>query len=166
MSKVVDACSQLGLDDSLPTIVATEYARLLAYKDEYEVARLYSLPAFTEQLKKTFTGDFKFSLHLAPPILSRSGPDGRPKKRQFGSSILSLFKLLQHGKKIRGTWIDPFSHTQERRTERAWIEKFESDVSLVLTELNVRNVEQAKTCLLYTSPSPRDKRQSRMPSSA
>ena len=147
VGKVVDACSSLGLDDALPIIVATEYARLLAYKDEYEVARLYSLPAFTEQLKQTFTGDFKFSLHLAPPVLSRPGPDGRPKKRQFGSGILSLFKLLQHGKKIRGTWIDPFSHTEERRSERAWIGKFESDVSLVLNELSVANIEQAKILL-------------------
>lgn len=140
-------CEALGLDDSLACVVAREYSRLLAYKDEYEVARLYSAPEFYQQLRDTFEGDFSIRLHLAPPVLSRIGPDGRPKKRNFGAGILSLFKILQHGKKLRGTPLDVFGYSAERNREREWIKRYEGDVQLVLSKLSAATHDAAKELL-------------------
>ena len=136
-------CKALGLDEALPQLVANEYARLLAYKDEYEVARLYSLPEFRENLEKSFEGDYAIKLHLAPPFLVSKGPDGRPKKRAFGAWVLSAFKMLQYGRKLRGTALDVFGYTAERRAEREWIACYEQDMNLVLDALSADNVQQA-----------------------
>ena len=147
VNKVSTRCQDLGLDDSIARVVANEYSRLLAYKDEYEVARLYSTPAFRQQLNEMFEGDFAIKLHLAPPILSRIGPDGRPKKRSFGAGILSLFKILQHGKKLRGTPFDVFGHSAERKREREWITRYEGDVAVVLDQLSQATQGIAKQLL-------------------
>ncbi len=151
VQQVRDASANAQLDDTLARVVANQYARLLAYKDEYEVARLYSLPAFRQQLEDTFTGDFSINLHLAPPMLSRLGSDGRPKKRQFGSRILTLFRLLQHGRKLRGTPFDPFSYTAERRRERDWISRYEEDIERVIGTLTSENAPQAIALLSIPS---------------
>jgi indolepyruvate ferredoxin oxidoreductase len=140
-------CKDLGLDDSLARVVANEYSRLLAYKDEYEVARLYSTPEFRQQVSDMFEGDFAIKLHLAPPILSRVGADGRPKKRSFGAGILSLFKVLQYGKKLRGTPFDVFGHSAERKRERNWITRYEDDVANVLDKLSESTQSVAKELL-------------------
>ncbi len=132
-------CQQADLDDTLTFTVATEYARLLAYKDEYEVARLYSLPAFRQQLQDTFDGDYTFKIHLAPPLLSKPGSDGRPRKRAFGSGILNLFRVLQHGKRLRGTPLDVFGYSAERRQEREWIKRYEEDMDLVQSLLKANS---------------------------
>lgn len=129
------ACEQAGLDERLPRIVARQYAKLLAYKDEYEVARLYSNPAFKQQLQQEFDGDYSIRLHLAPPLLSQQGSDGRPVKRSFGPWILKVLNLLQRGKVLRGTVLDPFGYTHERRAERAWIKKYEQDIQRVTEQL-------------------------------
>jgi indolepyruvate ferredoxin oxidoreductase len=147
VSSVSARCKDLGLDDSLARVVATEYSRLLAYKDEYEVARLYSTPEFHQQLRDTFEGDFAIKLHLAPPILSRVGADGRPKKRTFGAGILSLFKILQHGRKLRGTALDVFGYSAERKREREWIVRYENDVRVVLDKLSAATHSGAKELL-------------------
>ncbi|ASJ72327.1 indolepyruvate ferredoxin oxidoreductase family protein [Granulosicoccus antarcticus] len=140
-------CESLGLDDTLPLQVAAEYARLLAYKDEYEVARLYSLPEFRENLERSFEGEYAVKLHLAPPFLGGTGTDGRPKKRAFGTWILSVFKLLQHGSKLRGTALDVFGYTTERRAEREWITHYEQDMDTVQEGLSADNVELAMQVL-------------------
>ena len=134
-------CKLSTVDDALVRTVASEYARLLAYKDEYEVARLYSLPAFRQQLDETFDGGYTFKIHLAPPLLSQPGPNGRPRKRAFSARILTLFRLLQHGKRLRGTPLDVFGYTAERRTEREWIKRYEGDVDLVESLLTENNAE-------------------------
>ena len=121
----------LGLDESLPRAVAHNYAKVLAPKDEYEVARLYAKAAFRERVDALFEGDFRLTLHLAPPLLGGTGPDGRPRKREFGPWVLKAFAWLQHGKRLRGTAFDPFGYSAERRAERGWIERYERDLERV-----------------------------------
>ncbi len=135
LASVVQRCDALGLDDTLPCLVATEYARLLAYKDEYEVARLYSLPSFKRQLSDTFEGDYSIKLHLAPPFMNKMGTDGRPRKRPFGAWVLTVFKFLQHGRRLRGTVLDVFGYSAERRREMDWITRYEMDIEEVMRYL-------------------------------
>jgi len=141
VERVAEKCQLLNLDDSLAQIVASQYARLLAYKDEYEVARLYSLPAFKDQLNSLFEGDFSIKLHLAPPLLSKIGSDGRPRKRIFGPAILSFFNILQKGAKLRGTVFDVFGYTAERKLEREWIRRYEADIDTVLEHLSADTLD-------------------------
>ncbi len=116
--------------------VAESLYRLMAYKDEYEVARLYSEPAFREGLERQFAGERRLRVMLAPPILSRPDPaTGRPKKRAFGPWIFTAFRWMAKGKRLRGTALDPFGYTAERRTERALIETYRADVALILERL-------------------------------
>jgi len=141
-------CQQLGWDDTLPRTVTNEYARLLAYKDEYEVARLYSLPEFRQQLSDTFSGNYSIKVHLAPPLLSSKGSDGRPRKRAFGAGILKMFRMLQHGKRLRGTPLDVFAYTAERRRERTWIKRYEQDMDAVQSLSKHITVDAAKALLV------------------
>jgi indolepyruvate ferredoxin oxidoreductase len=99
--------------------VALQAYRLMAYKDEYEVARLYADPAFGQALEGQFASRTRLSVWLAPPFLSRiDARTGRPAKRKFGPWVFPLFKLLARGKVLRGTGFDPFGRTSERRAER------------------------------------------------
>lgn len=147
-----DACQTAGLDEQLPRTVARQYAKLLAYKDEYEVARLYSSESFRERLDSVFDGDYAIRLHLAPPLLSRVGPEGRPAKRSFGPWILSVLNWLQRGKRLRGTAFDIFGYTRERREERGWIKRYEEDIATVSAQLalangNAQRLEDCKALL-------------------
>ncbi|WP_380052699.1 indolepyruvate ferredoxin oxidoreductase family protein [Falsihalocynthiibacter sp. SS001] len=110
--------------------VAKGYHKLLAYKDEYEAARLHL--ETQNKAKEEFGGDFKMRFHLAPPILGSKGSDGRPKKREFGAWIVPLFKTLARMKSLRGTAFDPFGRTEERKMERALIAQYETDLDEVL----------------------------------
>jgi indolepyruvate ferredoxin oxidoreductase len=108
----------------------------LAYKDEYEVARLH---LETEaKARAEFGGDFKMKFHLAPPILSKTGPDGRPQKREYGPGMMRMFRLLSRLKGLRGTPLDPFARNPERRMERALIKQYEADMAEVLPKLDAR----------------------------
>ncbi len=100
----------------------------MAYKDEYEVARLHADPAFAARLADTFAGKPKLSYNLAPPLLplGKDPRTGRPRKIELGGWMLGVFKALRHGKRLRGTWLDPFGHTAERRLERALIGEYEA----------------------------------------
>ena len=93
MNQVRDAATNGGYGDALPRAVAINYAKLLAYKDEYEVARLFTDGRFEKQLRDQFEGEFKFNFNLAPPILG-GGVDalGRPKKRAFGAWMMPVFR--------------------------------------------------------------------------
>ncbi len=124
----------------LAEVVAGNYFKLLAYKDEYEVARLFVCPEFGAALNREFDGDVKLRFHLAPPILARRDPfSGEPRKREFGSWILRVFRILAKGKRLRGTPFDPFGYSAERRGERRLIDDYERTLELVLSALNHEN---------------------------
>jgi indolepyruvate ferredoxin oxidoreductase len=117
-----------GLADA----VARGYHKLLAYKDEYEVARLFTHPAFETALSEQFEARGKLSFHLAPPLLARHDKaTGEPRKMQFGRWLLPVFRLLSKGRRLRGTAWDVFGYTQERQLERQMI----ADYELLLDEI-------------------------------
>ena len=121
---------QLPGSQALTTAVARSLFKLMAYKDEYEVARLHMETGFQERLRQEFEGDFTVNYHLAPPILS-SGKDarGRPLKRQFGPWIEPAFRMLARLKFLRGTPLDVFGYTSERQMERGLIDWYETLVT-------------------------------------
>ncbi len=128
----------------LAEAVARNFYKVLAYKDEYEVARLYTDGAFLETVRRGFTGDYKLNFHMAPPLLSRVDPaTGRPKKRAFGPWTMRMFSLLSRGKGLRGTRLDPFGYSEERRAERALIETYEALIGDVLPRLTAANHDAA-----------------------
>ncbi|PNU03871.1 indolepyruvate ferredoxin oxidoreductase family protein [Novosphingobium guangzhouense] len=112
-----------GIDerDGFLVAVARSLARLMAYKDEYEVARLYADPAFRAGLGAAFDGRARLRVHLAPPLLAwrRDARTGRPRKIAFGAWIFPVFAALARFRRLRGTALDPFGYTAERRMERA-----------------------------------------------
>ncbi len=116
-----------GISDvRLKEAVAKGYHKLLTYKDEYEVARL--LLSSREKAEAEFEGDLKISYNLAPPILGGKDANGRPKKRKFGPSAERLFRILAKLKSLRGTPLDLFGYTAERKMERALIKQYEADM--------------------------------------
>ncbi len=128
----------------LTEAVARYYFKLLAYKDEYEVARLYSDAAFSEALHAQFQGDFRLQFHLAPSWLSRTDPvTGEPRKRSFGPWMLGAFKVLAKLRVLRGTWLDPFGHSEERKLEQALIGNYERSIGQLLESLDAGNYETA-----------------------
>jgi indolepyruvate ferredoxin oxidoreductase len=109
--------------------VATGYYKLLAYKDEYEVARLYADGRFEQAIKDAFDGNHKFEFHLAPPAFAWFNKDkvtGHPRKISLGAWMLPVFRILAKGKKLRGTRWDLFGLTAERRLERQMILDYEA----------------------------------------
>ena len=113
--------------DRLALAVARNLAKLMAYKDEYEVARLYTSGAFADQLAREIEGAKRLELHLAPPLLASRDPrTGRPEKRRYGPWILHVLRLLARLKGLRGTAWDPFGRTAERRLERQLIQDYET----------------------------------------
>ncbi|HEX9586194.1 MAG TPA: indolepyruvate ferredoxin oxidoreductase family protein [Bradyrhizobium sp.] len=137
VTQVRNAAANGGFGDELPRAVAINYAKLLAYKDEYEVARLYTDGRFEKQIRDQFDGDFKISFNLAPPMLG-GGKDalGRPRKRAFGAWMLPVFRLLAGMRGLRGTAFDIFSRSADRRLERDLIAGYEKDVAHVLSVLS------------------------------
>lgn len=127
--KLLDGIEDAGVKEA----VAKGYHKLLAYKDEYEVARLH---LETEaKAREQFEGDFTMKFHLAPPMLSKEGPDGRPVKKEYGAGMMRNFRLLARLKGLRGTPLDIFGRTEERRMERALIKQYEADMKAVLPKL-------------------------------
>ncbi|MGV8988976.1 MAG: indolepyruvate ferredoxin oxidoreductase family protein [Cypionkella sp.] len=140
------AAERIGESDLLRQVAIT-YARVLAYKDEYEVARLYATPEFRQSLDKVFDGDFRIALNLAPPLLPGKAPDGRPKKREFGPWILPALRVLARFKVLRSTWADPFGHSHDRKLERQLITLYEEDVTLGLQVLRRDNLALVRELL-------------------
>jgi indolepyruvate ferredoxin oxidoreductase len=125
---------------SLAGAVARNYFKLLAYKDEYEVARLYTDGSFKAALEKEFEGKLELEFHLAPPIMHTPDPiTGRPAKRKFGPWAMTLFKLLARMKGLRGTAFDIFGHSEDRKVERSLIAEYEALVDELLTGLTAAN---------------------------
>ncbi len=128
-----------GLDE-LTKAVARYYFKLLAYKDEYEVARLYADPAFRRRLNQAFEGDIKLRFHLAPPLFAKRDPDtGLVQKRTYGPWMMGVFGLLARLKWLRRTRFDPFALSAERRTERRLIAEYEATVAELLAGLDRGN---------------------------
>jgi indolepyruvate ferredoxin oxidoreductase len=124
----------------LAEAVARYYAKLLAYKDEYEVARLHADGALERKIGGMFEGDYKLVFHLSPPLLARKDPlTGEPRKMRFGGWVLPLFRVLKSLKGLRGTLFDPFGYTAERRTERALIAEYEATIEQLLAKLTPAN---------------------------
>lgn len=122
--------------------VALTLAKLMAYKDEYEVARLYSSLEFVDRIKQQFSGNYRVRFNLAPPILpGRDVATGRPKKRSFGPWMLHVFKFLSRLKIIRGTAFDPFGYMSERRMERRLIHEYKYLIENTIGLLNANNLD-------------------------
>jgi len=136
VNKVTAIENEMAGSTKLAEAVARYYAKLLAYKDEYEVARLYTDGAFRKKIEAMFEGDYKLVFHLAPPLLAK--PDartGEPGKMRFGGWTMGLFKILARWKTLRGTALDIFGRTEERRMERALIGEYEETVQALLQGL-------------------------------
>jgi indolepyruvate ferredoxin oxidoreductase len=124
----------------LTAAVARSLFKLMAYKDEYEVARLYSDPSFTAAIKANFEGDYRLNFHLAPPLLAERDPEtGHLKKQSFGPWMLQAFGLLAQLRFLRGSWADPFGYTAERRAERRLVREFERTIEEVVQGLSLDN---------------------------
>jgi indolepyruvate ferredoxin oxidoreductase len=130
------------------SIAVTEAAarnlfKLMAIKDEYEVARLYTDGSFVRDLAKQFQTYDRLEFHLAPPILGRRDADGLPRKSSFGPWMMRGFGLLAALKGLRGTAFDLFGYTAERRRERALLAQYEGDLDLIHSRLEPGRVEAA-----------------------
>jgi len=138
LTQVQQVESKLG-KISLTESVARYLFKLMAYKDEYEVARLHTDTAFLSRINGMFEGNFTLNYHLAPPLLSKTNDKGELVKQKFGPLMLTGFKVLSKLKFLRGTVLDIFGRTHERQMERALIEDYKNSVSLVLKQLNNEN---------------------------
>jgi indolepyruvate ferredoxin oxidoreductase len=150
IAKVRDVEAKLASSSKLvlTEAVARYWFKLLAYKDEYEVARLYTDPAFMEKIDAQFEADEKngpitLRFHLAPPLFSKRDDQGHLIKRQYGPWMMKAFGVLAKMKGLRGTAFDVFGRTEERRAERALIKEYESTIALMLAKLDASNLAAA-----------------------
>ncbi|MGH8855121.1 MAG: DUF6537 domain-containing protein, partial [Telluria sp.] len=139
VARVRAAEAEQGLGNKLSTAVAKYYFKLMAYKDEYEVARLYTDGAFLEQVKSQFEGDFTFKFNLAPPMFAKKDAKGHMVKAQYGSWMFGAFKLLAKMKGLRGGAFDVFGYTAERKMERALINEYRELVEGLVARLDAAN---------------------------
>ncbi|MBS0222609.1 MAG: indolepyruvate ferredoxin oxidoreductase family protein [Proteobacteria bacterium] len=124
----------------LAEAVARSLYKLMAYKDEYEVARLYTDGEFLKKLGSQFEGDYKLTFHLAPPLFAQRDPEtGHLKKREYGAWMMPAFRLLASMKRLRGTAFDIFGRTAERRMERRLIGEYQTTIDSVLATLDQTN---------------------------
>jgi indolepyruvate ferredoxin oxidoreductase len=127
----------------LTEAVARYYFKLMAYKDEYEVARLHAGTAFKARIAGMFEGDYKIKFHLAPPLLAKRDANGHLIKREFGPWMMQAFGVLAKLKFLRGTALDVFGHTAERKIERALIRRYRDTLARLLPGLTVENLSKA-----------------------
>ena len=135
VEKVRQAESRLG-KTSLTEAVARYLFKLMAYKDEYEVARLHTDPAFRAQIAEQFEGDYRLQLHLAPPLFAKTNDKGELIKQTYGPWMLKAMSVLARFKGLRGTALDVFGRTEERRTERELIVQYRADIEGLMAGLN------------------------------
>ncbi|MBR9808076.1 MAG: indolepyruvate ferredoxin oxidoreductase family protein [Alphaproteobacteria bacterium] len=131
-----------GLGDKLTRAAATYAYKVMAYKDEYEVARLYTDGSFADYVAKQFKGG-KMRLMLAPPILAKKDAQGHLQKKHFGAWMLTVFKLMAKFKGLRGTKFDPFGYTEERKMERQIRDDYLTGLARIAQELTAKNHELA-----------------------
>ncbi len=126
-----------GAPGPLAEAVARYYFKVLAIKDEYEVARLFTGGEFLKKVQATFEGDYRLNFHLAPPLLNKG------KKSSYGPWMLKGFKVLARLRRLRNTWLDPFARTRERQVELAWLRAYEVLLDEVETGLRADNLDLA-----------------------
>ncbi len=137
-------------DVDIREALAVGYHKALAYKDEYEVARLHR--ETRNKVKAAFDGDFKMRFHMAPPIFAKDGANGRPIKREFKSWFGGAMSILARFKVVRGSVFDPFSRSNERKMERDLIVQYERDVDLLLPQVtDVNKIAFIELALLPTT---------------
>ncbi|MEM9473605.1 MAG: DUF6537 domain-containing protein, partial [Pseudomonadota bacterium] len=130
--------------EKLAAAVARYLFKLMAYKDEYEVARLYTDGSFARSVAAKFKGDYEVRHHLAPPLLAKRDPEtGHLLKQEYGPWMMQAFSVLAKLKGLRGTAFDPFGRTAERRMERQLITDYRDTLSVVLSGLKPANLELA-----------------------
>lgn len=135
--RVVPSSTQLS------EAVARYLFKLMAYKDEYEVARLHLDAGFQAKIAQMFEGDYKLVHHLAPPSTAARDAHGHLVKKAYGASVRTLFQWLARGKVLRGTAFDPFGRTEERKTERALIAEYRDCIEGLLPQLTASNLALA-----------------------
>lgn len=140
VQRVRDAEGHVGSETAVSEAVARQLYRLMAYKDEYEVARLFLAQDFKSDLTAQFETWDRLTFHLAPPLLSRKDPmTGRPVKKTYGAWILHGFHLLRGLRHLRGTLFDPFGYSSDRRADRALLARYEETVELIIERLSADN---------------------------
>ena len=139
VAKVRATEAGVGAGDALSKAVAKYLFKLMAYKDEYEVARLYSSGEFEKRLHDSFEGDFKVKYNLAPPLLAKRDAQGLLVKAQYGAWMKYAFSVLAKFKSLRSTALDPFGYTRERKMERGLIRDYESLIVEMLANLSQKN---------------------------
>ena len=145
VGKVQDAeAFKAGGSTQLTSMVARYLFKLMAYKDEYEVARLYTQTDFLKRVEAQFEGDYRLNLHLAPPLWAKNDPaTGEPRKRSYGPWMLKAMGWLAKMKGLRGTAFDVFGYSAERRAERALVDEYRKTVEGLLEGLTAANVALA-----------------------
>ena len=143
VDQVQAAEARLGSGTRLSEAVARYLFKLMAYKDEYEVARLHTDKAFTDKIANMFEGDYKLVHHLAPPLTAKKNDKGELVKQPFGPWMRSAFGVLAKMKGLRGTALDVFGKTEERRMERALIVEYRACIDELLARLNADNLALA-----------------------
>ncbi len=145
VERVRSAEAVLGATESaLTEAVARGYHKLLAVKDEYEVARLYTHGDFLRRVDQQFEGDYKLVFHLAPPLLTARDPaTGEARKRRYGPWMLRAMGLLARARRLRGSWLDPFARSADRQLDRALLAEYEAAIEEILHRLSVSNRKTA-----------------------
>ncbi|MBU6467157.1 MAG: indolepyruvate ferredoxin oxidoreductase family protein, partial [Burkholderiales bacterium] len=142
VAKVQAAEEKLG-GTRLAEAVARYLFKLMAYKDEYEVARLHTDRSFTDKIAGMFEGDYKVVHHLAPPLLAKRNDKGELVKQSYGPWMRKAFGVLARFKGLRGSVLDPFGYSQERQTERALIGEYRACIDELLAKLSGENLALA-----------------------
>jgi indolepyruvate ferredoxin oxidoreductase len=135
IDRVAAAEARLDTGDRLTRAVARNYYKLLAYKDEFEVARLYASPTFRSEIEATFEGGYKLHFHLGAWPFAKRDANGAIRKSEVGGWALPAFKLLARLRGLRGTFLDPFRGNEERQRALRDIAAYERDIERVLAEL-------------------------------
>jgi indolepyruvate ferredoxin oxidoreductase len=143
VTAVRNAESKLEKGDRLASAVANSYFKLMTYKDEYEVARLYTNGRFMGKLKEQFEGDFKLGFNLAPPLLARKDGKGHLIKSEYGSWVWHGLRVLSKFRKLRATRFDPFGYTPERKMERQLIHEYRETILEMLPQLDANRLALA-----------------------
>lgn len=132
-----------GRGEALTRVVVRSLSKLMAYKDEYEVGRLYSDESFMHAVKDAFEGDFSLRFNLAPPLWAKRDADGRPRKMEFGPWVMIGFRMLARLKGLRGTVLDPFGYMAHRKLERELIDEYEALLRELLSGLDADRYDRA-----------------------